>query len=148
MQPRMMQPGQGGGGMGPPPNQPQNDMERKAIEDLLRQLRQKVGQPPMLEKKKPATEEVAVPADRARVVVRAPADAKLWVDQVECPLTGAVRSFDTPALAANEGYSYTLRIALQRNGQTIEETRRVPLTPGRQVEVDFSNVGAVRTAQN
>ncbi len=43
-------------------------------------------------------EEAAVPADKARVVVRAPADARLWVDQVECPLPGTVWIEKSPVL--------------------------------------------------
>ena len=89
-----------------------------------------------------------VPHLKARVIVTLPAEARLWVDQVECPLPGAVRSFDTPDLSPQQNYAYTLRIAVQRNGQTVEESRRVALVPGERVEVDFTGVGALRTAQN
>ena len=141
--------GAGGMGMGP-----RNDMERKAVEDLLRRLREGEKKGPdgkRVEEKKIERKEIkrdeqaAVPADKARVVVNLPADARLWVDQVECPLPGTVRSFDTPNLDPQTNYSYTLRVAVQRNGQTAQDSRRVQLIPGQQVEVDFSGVGAVRT---
>jgi uncharacterized protein (TIGR03000 family) len=130
--------GGGGGGYGP-----RNEDERRAVEDLLRKMRE--GK----KKKDRDDDEVAdVPANKARVVVRAPADARLWVDRVECPLTGTVRSFDTPELNPEQTYAYTLRVSVERNGRTIEESRRVQLTPGERVEVDLSSVGAVRTVSN
>lgn len=139
-----------GGGMGP-----RNEMERKAVDDLLRRLRQgegqkggerKGGEERKIERKEfKRDEQAAVPADRSRLVVSVPADARLWVDQVECPLPGAVRSFDTPNLDPQMNYSYTLRVAVQRNGQTVEDSRRVQLIPGQQIQVDFSGIGATRT---
>ena len=134
----------GGGGMGVGPL---NDMERKAVEDLLRKLRDGKGDKKGFEKKEEQSSEAAsVSPTKARVVVRAPADARLWVDQVECPLPGTVRSFETPDLNPEQNYVYTLRVAVERNGQTVQESRRVTLTPGQQVQVDFNNVGATRTA--
>jgi len=145
----------GAGGMmggGPPPAfMPRNDAERRAVEDLLRKMREGMGE--RKERKEEKREfkrenETAVPQTKARVVVTLPAEARLWVDQMECPLPGAVRSFDTPDLSPQQNYAYTLRIAVQRNGQTVEESRRVALVPGERVEVDFTGVGAIRTAQN
>ena len=124
-----------------------NDMERKAVEDLLRKLREGKGDKKGFEKKKDRDGETsAVSPTKARVVVRAPADARLWVDQVECPISGTVRSFDTPDLNPEQTYAYTLRVTVPRNGQTVQESRRITLTPGQQVDVDFNNVGATRTA--
>ncbi len=92
--------------------------------------------------------DVAASATKARLVVRVPADARLWVDQVECPLPGTVRAFDTPNLNPEQSYRYTIRVAVERNGQTIEDSRRIDFVSGQRVDVDFSNVGAVRTARN
>ena len=90
-------------------------------------------------------EQSALPADRSRVVVSVPADARLWVEQVECPLPGTVRSFETPSLDPQLQYSYTLRVAVERDGRTVEDSRRVQLVPGQQIRVDFSGIGATRT---
>jgi uncharacterized protein (TIGR03000 family) len=139
-----MPPGMGMAGGGPPAFIPRNDAERKAVEDLLRKMRES-KKPPL---PKEGREEVSVPPTKARVVVTLPAEARLWVDQVECPLPGRVRSFDTPDLNPQQNYTYTLRIAVDRNGQTVEESRRVTLSAGQRTEVDFTGVGAVRTAQN
>jgi len=92
------------------------------------------------------SEEASASSGKARLVVRVPADARLWVDRVECPLPGTVRAFETPELNPQQSYSYTLRVAVQRDGQTVEDSRRVEFASGQQVEVDLSNIGAVRTA--
>lgn len=128
---------------------PRNEEERRAVEELLRRMRD--GKKPFDRKKKERDDDDVVnevAANKARVVVRAPADARLWVDAVECPLPGTVRTFDTPELNPGQAYAYTLRVRVERNGQMVEDVRRVPLTPGQQVEVDLRNVGAVRTAAN
>jgi uncharacterized protein (TIGR03000 family) len=90
-------------------------------------------------------EEVAATSP-ARVIVKLPAQARLWVDQVPCPLEGTVRAFDTPELQPGQRYFYTLRMEVERNGQRVQESRRVPFVAGQRVEVDFNS--AVRTAQN
>jgi uncharacterized protein (TIGR03000 family) len=81
----------------------------------------------------------------ARVTVVLPADAKLWVENVACPLTSGVRSFDTPALNPNQQYFYNLKMEVVRDGQTVVETRRAVITPGQAVQVDF-NAAAVASA--
>ena len=90
-------------------------------------------------------EESVSTVQKSRVTVVLPADAKLWVDNVECPLTSNVRSFDTPNLNANQQYVYNLRMEVVRNGQTVVQNQRAIITPGQPVQVDF-NQGAVATA--
>jgi uncharacterized protein (TIGR03000 family) len=90
----------------------------------------------------------SAPTDVARITVKLPSDARLWVDQVECPLTSEVRAFNTPALRAGNIYAYTMRIRYQRDGQAVEDQQRVLVAAGRQVNVDFTNSnGSVATAQ-
>jgi len=81
----------------------------------------------------------------SRVTVVVPAEARLWVDNVECPLTSTVRSFNTPPLSANQQYFYSLKVELARDGRTISETQRVLITPGQEARVDFTTVGSLRT---
>ena len=83
----------------------------------------------------------------ARVTVKLPADARLWVDNVECPLTSGVRSFDTPALEPGATYVYTVRAQVNRDGQPRSETRRVSMTAGDRVTVSFTELGATATAR-
>ena len=143
------------GGLGMPPHlMPRNETERKAVEDVLRRLREGMGDKKGKEgerkefkrEEQKRDEAAALPDDKARVVVSLPADARLWVDNVECPLPGAVRSFDTPNLDPQQRYTYTLRMIVERDGRMVQDSRQVALTPGQQIEVDFSSVGAVRTA--
>ena len=123
---------------------PSDDAERKAVEDLLRRLRDQKKR----ERERKRDDDNQVSAAPARIVVKLPAQARLWVDQVACPLQGTERSFDTPALEPGQRYAYTLRVEVERDGRRAEETRRVPLVAGQRVEVNFDNVGAVRTAAN
>jgi uncharacterized protein (TIGR03000 family) len=75
---------------------------------------------------------------QARVIVHLPADAKLWVDQVACPLIGTTRSFDTPALASGAQYAYTLTVEMPDGRR---ENRRVTMAAGGAVEVEFRSPG-------
>jgi uncharacterized protein (TIGR03000 family) len=75
-----------------------------------------------------------------------PADARLWVDNVECPLTSSERSFDTPKLNVNQQYAYTMKAVVVRNGQTFTETQQVVITPGQAARVDLNNALAQRFA--
>ena len=84
---------------------------------------------------------IAPAAAPARVVVSIPEDAKLWVDQVACPLKGETRTFSTAALSPGSRYFYNLTI---ESAQGSRETRRIELTPGQTTEVDFRAVATVK----
>ncbi len=96
---------------------------------------------------KPVPSKVAVPADKATVVVRLPKDAKLWVDEVSCPLTSDVRSFNTPALKTGRKYFYTLKAEVVRDGKPVTEARRVLVAAGKRVDVDFGDMETVTTVK-
>jgi uncharacterized protein (TIGR03000 family) len=110
-----------------PPANSEIDALRKENERLRKQLEQK--------KPKPGNEEG----------ISTPSDARLWVDNVECPLTSAIRSFDTPALDPARQYVYDLKVQFIRDGQTVTNTQRAVIVPGREVRVDF-NGAATGTA--
>jgi uncharacterized protein (TIGR03000 family) len=121
--------------------------EREAIEKLLKELREKKIKK---DKDKGPPEESSAPAAPspavARVTVNLPANARLWVDQVECPLSSAVRSFDTPLLQPGQTYYYTLRMEVPGSGAP-SESRRVLVSAGGQVTVDFNAAAVTATAQ-
>jgi uncharacterized protein (TIGR03000 family) len=95
-----------------------------------------------------ASTKVAARTDNvAHITVKLPAKARLWIDQVECPLTSSVRSFDTPPLQPGQRYAYTMRIQLQRDGETVNDSKRVEVAAGRQVEVNFEQLTTTATAQ-
>jgi uncharacterized protein (TIGR03000 family) len=113
------------------------DMLRRQVEELRNALKQieKVPAP------KKANEEVST-----RVTVTLPSTARLWVENVECPLTSSVRTFSTPPLNANQQYVYNLKVELVRDGRTVSETQRVIITPGQDARVDFNSSNVVGTA--
>lgn len=94
----------------------------------------------------PPSKAETVPTPKAKVTVTLPSDARLWIDNVECPLTSNVRSFDTPALDANQRYFYNVTMQIVRSGQTLRETQRVLVVPGRAVNVAFTGENATATA--
>lgn len=75
--------------------------------------------------------------NRASIVVHLPAGAKLWVDGVPCPLQGSTRAFHTPDLIPGAEYAYTL--TMENAGGRQE--RRVAMSAGRTVVVDFDGLG-------
>lgn len=78
----------------------------------------------------------------AQITVRLPADARLTVHGIACPLTSDMRTFDTPALAPGQSYYYLLKAEVVRDGRTIAQTRRVDFRSGQRVTVSFDNLGA------
>ena len=113
---------------------------RKEVERLKKAL-EKVPDP----KKKSTDEGVSAPVS-SRVTVTLPSDARLWVENVECPLTSSVRSFDTPPLNSNKKYFYNLKAEMMRDGRTVSQTQRVVITPGQEARVDFNSSGMIGTA--
>lgn len=83
--------------------------------------------------------------DTARVTVKLPSDARLYVDGVLCPLKSATRAFNTPELDAGQRYYYTLKAEVVREGETRAATQRVLVEAGKLVTVEFKDL-PVQTA--
>jgi uncharacterized protein (TIGR03000 family) len=92
-------------------------------------------------------DEVSIRSDRAMVVVHLPRDAKLYVDSVFCPLTSDKRSFQTPRLEPGRRYYYTLKVEVVRKGKPVKESRKVYVTAGKKVSVDFGEMTTVSTVK-
>jgi uncharacterized protein (TIGR03000 family) len=107
---------------------------------------EKIKQPPVEKKGKMSSgveEEVSSPeveGNMARVTVRLPEDARLYVDNVTCPLTSSTRSFTTPTLEPGQRYYYTLRAEVTRNGQVHADSKRVTVEAGRESTVAFGDL--------
>jgi uncharacterized protein (TIGR03000 family) len=86
---------------------------------------------------------VAAPA---KVTVELPSDAKLYVDDVACPLTSATRSFQTPKLDPGQKYAYTLRAEVVRDGKTVAKVRKVEMYAGSSVSVKFEDLEPLQAA--
>jgi uncharacterized protein (TIGR03000 family) len=89
---------------------------------------------------------VATAPEAAKVTVKLPEDAKLFVDGVACPLVGTVRTFETPKLEPGRQYFYTLKAELVVDGQTVSETRRAVVEAGKPTPVDFGTMNGVQAA--
>jgi uncharacterized protein (TIGR03000 family) len=84
--------------------------------------------------------------DTAQVTVKLPAEARLYIDDVPCPLTSASRTFTTPDLNAGQSYYYTLKAEVVRGGGKPQTaSQRVLVEAGKQVTVEFKDL-MVKTA--
>jgi uncharacterized protein (TIGR03000 family) len=79
---------------------------------------------------------------KATVVVKLPADAKLFAENQILALTSAERSFVTPDLPTGREFTYTFRIEYDRNGRTLSESQKVTVVAGRTANVVFDDLVA------
>lgn len=79
--------------------------------------------------------------NRGTVIVRLPADARLYAEGSALSLTGAERSFVTPELTPGREYTYTFRVEYERGGRTQTESRSVVVTPGKVSTLEFADAG-------
>ena len=85
-----------------------------------------------------AVESTAIPADGALLIVDVPADAKIFVNGAATKATGDVRRYVSRGLVAGKDYEFVVRMAVDRDGETTEETRVVTLTAGAGSRVSFT----------
>jgi len=87
----------------------------------------------------PSTAPSAAPTDnRARIHVRLPADAALWVDGDATQQTGAERDFTTPPLDPTSTYTYTLKARWMQGNEPVERTMKVDVRANQTTPADFS----------
>ncbi len=75
----------------------------------------------------------------ARITVYVPADAEIFFDGEATKQRGGVRHYDTPALEVGKAYSYEIRGRWKKGGKTVERTRKVWMTGGDEIQVNFFN---------
>jgi len=75
--------------------------------------------------------------DRAAVEVMVPADAELWFDGQKTNKTGRSRTFYTPPLERGKSYHYDVEARWTEDDKPVERMRRVHVTAGERVPVDF-----------
>ena len=73
----------------------------------------------------------------AILIVRIAPDALLEIGGVLTNKTGALRRFESPAIAVNQRYSYTLRATWMESGQERHAFRKAYFLGGAEVEVDL-----------
>jgi uncharacterized protein (TIGR03000 family) len=79
----------------------------------------------------------AVETAPANVTVIVPTGAKLTVNDVVVNVNGN-QTFQTPNLEKGKNYFYTVKAELNRDGRTVADTRRIDVTAGKAVTVDFT----------
>lgn len=127
----------------PAPGHPGASTREKALEEQIRELKERLRKLESGKPKKP--DEVSAPAP-AHVVVKLPKDARLFVDDTACPLTSATRSFDTPELSPGQAYYYTLKAEVTRDGRAVTESKRVVVRAGEETVVEFGDMRPAQTA--
>jgi uncharacterized protein (TIGR03000 family) len=76
--------------------------------------------------------------DTCRVHVVVPvADAQVLFDGTPTKQQGTERDFVTPPLSAGREFHYTISASWTENGQRVNRERRITVTPGSQVVVNF-----------
>lgn len=86
----------------------------------------------------PQNQDQNISRNAALVHVRVPDNAELWFGGEKTSQTGSMRDFVTPDLGQNKDYFYTLKARwTDRDGKSVERTRRVTVRPGARVMVDF-----------
>lgn len=80
----------------------------------------------------------AVPANRAQVVIKLPAEAKLFADGQATTLTGTERVFQTPDLTPGRDFQYTFKAEVPAGAETKTLTKQVVVRAGHQTVVDFA----------
>jgi uncharacterized protein (TIGR03000 family) len=130
---------------------PSTDAEKDAVRQALKYLRDKKSLPnnPLPNNPLPPVPGINPKLDvppppglsaQAKLTIRVPENAKLWVDDVACPLEGEVRTFNVPNLEPGLEYAYTVRIEVERDGRMASEERQVQFAAGRNVEIDFGSM--------
>jgi uncharacterized protein (TIGR03000 family) len=79
----------------------------------------------------------------ARLAIRAPADAQVWVDNYQVNQAGPVRELTTPpVLEPGKTYHYTVKAQWTDNGKTVVQERKVNVEAGQTSTVDFTQPAA------
>jgi uncharacterized protein (TIGR03000 family) len=90
------------------------------------------------------------PLDRddraARIRVRVPAGAEVWIDGTKTSQQGEDRRFVSPALEPGKEYYYDLHVVWGDGRRTFDENRRVVLHAGDLVNLDFTRTAPAAKA--
>jgi uncharacterized protein (TIGR03000 family) len=74
---------------------------------------------------------------RAKLLIKLPANAKLFIDDMPVKTALGVQLLDTPALEPDKVYFYTVRIEVMRDSQPLSETRRILIRAGQVARLEF-----------
>lgn len=83
---------------------------------------------------------------RATVVVKLPADARLFADNRALNLTGAERKFVSPELPTGQEFVYRFKAEYERDGELVSVTKKVTVRAGFAVAVEFTDLTTARSS--
>lgn len=75
-------------------------------------------------------------SSRASMIVNVPEDALVYLQDQQMRSEGPVRHYVSPALERGAGYTYTMRVEVERNGRVLSESIRVPVRAGQRVHLN------------
>jgi uncharacterized protein (TIGR03000 family) len=76
-------------------------------------------------------------AAAARIDVRVPDSAELWVQGTKTQQTSSLRHFVSPPLTPGRDFMYDIRARWTQNGEPVDQTRHVRVRAGNKVVVNF-----------
>ena len=100
---------------------------------------------PLPEPKKTSPEGLA--PTNARLIVEAPADARLYIDDRAMKTEAEVRTYQTPELDPGQTYFSDVRVELERDGKTLTASKRVLVKAGQDAHADFKDMETTATAK-
>ncbi len=71
------------------------------------------------------------------ILVRVPDQARVWFEGHPTQQTGSVREFESPPLPPGQPFAYNVRAEWQQDGRTVTQTRRILVSAGQRLRVDF-----------
>jgi uncharacterized protein (TIGR03000 family) len=91
----------------------------------------------------PISRAAADDAAAATVVIKLPADAKLYFDDRPTKQAGAERTYVTPELTPGKEYEYQVKIEYMRDGRVMTRTQAITVRAGQTSRVEFGESAAV-----
>ena len=80
----------------------------------------------------------------ASILVKVPADAKVFIDNYQMKSTSTERLFTSPELVPGKSYFYTIRVLIEKDGKLLEESRKVLVHAGETSRLAFDNLDKPR----
>jgi uncharacterized protein (TIGR03000 family) len=80
--------------------------------------------------------------NKARIWLRVPSNAQIWVEGVKTKQTGETRYFYSPQLTPGKQYSYRVHLRWTKDGKIVEENQRLLVSAGATIHRDFTRAGS------
>ncbi|MFM7096809.1 MAG: TIGR03000 domain-containing protein [Gemmataceae bacterium] len=93
----------------------------------------------------PAPKQGAINANKATVVFKAPLDVKISIEGNVINRTNVEEAFATPALENGKTYSYNILATKEEDGKNVSFSKKVSVTPGTSVVVEFVEFNTTQT---